>query len=79
MDLPDVDNTEEFRCISLCSGYAGLELGVKRAVPSLRTVCYVEVEAFACCNLIGRPDLSHSPRFRERLMGLPAQWTDLDF
>jgi len=54
MDLPDVDNTEEFRCISLCTGYAGLELGIKRAVPSLRTVCYVEIEAFACANLVAK-------------------------
>ncbi len=22
MDLPNVDNSEQFRCISLCSGYA---------------------------------------------------------
>jgi len=49
-----VDNTEEFRCISLCSGYAGIELGLRRVVPALRTVCYVEVEAFACANLVAK-------------------------
>jgi len=52
MDLPNVDSTEEFRCISLCTGYAGIELGLKRAIPTLRTVCYVEVEAFVCANLV---------------------------
>ena len=52
--MPDVDNTEEFRCISLCTGYAGLELGLRRVVPALRTVCYVEVEAFACANLVAK-------------------------
>ena len=54
MDLTDVDNTEELRCISLCTGYAGLEMGLKRVVPNLRTVCYVEVEAFACANLVAK-------------------------
>ena len=49
-----MDNPEEFRCISLCTGYAGIELGLKRVVPSLRTVCYVEVEAFACANLVSK-------------------------
>ena len=49
-----MDNTEEFRCISLCTGYAGLEMGLKRAIPTLRTVCYVEVEAFACANLVAK-------------------------
>ena len=49
-----MDNSEEFRCISLCSGYAGLELGLKRVIPALRTVCYVEVEAFACTNLVAK-------------------------
>ena len=52
--MSDVDNPEEFRCLSLCTGYAGLELGLKRAVPALRTICYVEVEAFACANLVSK-------------------------
>ena len=52
--MPNVDNPKEFRCISLCSGYAGLELGLKRVIPALRTVCYVEVEAFACANLVAK-------------------------
>jgi len=52
--MPDVDNPEEFRCISLCTGYGGLELGIRRVIPALRTVCYVEVEAFACANLVAK-------------------------
>jgi len=69
MDLPDVDNTEEFRCISLCTGYAGLELGIKRVIPNLRTVCYVEVEAFACCNLVAKIEAG-------KLDAAPV-WTDI--
>ena len=49
-----MDNTNEFRCISLCTGYAGIELGLRRSIPALRTVAYVEVEACACANLVAK-------------------------
>lgn len=64
-----MDNTEEFRCISLCTGYAGLELGIRRAVPALRTVCYVEVEAFAIANLVAKIEAG-------KLDAAPV-WTDI--
>jgi DNA (cytosine-5)-methyltransferase 1 len=38
--------------ISLCSGGGGLELGLELAVPSARTVCMVEREAFAVARLV---------------------------
>ncbi len=41
-------------CISLCSGYSGIELGLKRLIPDLRTVMYSEIEAYACLNLIDK-------------------------
>lgn len=40
--------------ISLCSGYGGIDLGLRRVVPNLRTVAYAEIEAFACENLLAR-------------------------
>lgn len=43
-----------FTAMSLCSGYEGLGIGLKRAIPNLRTVCYVENEAFACANLVAK-------------------------
>jgi len=38
----------------MCAGYDGIGLGIKRVVPNLRTVCYVEIEAFAICNLVAK-------------------------
>jgi DNA-cytosine methyltransferase len=49
-----VDNSEEFRSIELCAGYGGIHLGLKRVVPNLRTVAFVEIEAFACSNLVAK-------------------------
>lgn len=40
-----------FRVLSLCSGGGGLDLGLRMAVPNARTVCYVEIEAFAAACL----------------------------
>lgn len=37
-----------FNVLSLCSGGAGLDRGIRLAVPSARVVCWVEWEAFAC-------------------------------
>jgi DNA (cytosine-5)-methyltransferase 1 len=64
-----VDNTDEFRCISLCTGYAGIELGLERVIPNLRTVCYVEREGFACANLVAKIE-------QGKLAKAPI-WTDI--
>lgn len=42
--------------LSLCSGYGGIDLGLRRAIPNLRTVAYAEIEAFAVENLLARMD-----------------------
>ncbi|KKM00230.1 hypothetical protein LCGC14_1806540 [marine sediment metagenome] len=64
-----MDNTEEFRCISLCTGYAGIELGLRRVIPNLRTVAYVEREGFACANLVAKIEAG-------KLDAAPI-WTDI--
>jgi len=64
-----VGNSKEFRCISLCTGYAGLELGLKKVIPNLKTVCYVEVEAFAITNLVAKIEAG-------KLDAAPI-WTDI--
>jgi len=38
--------------LSLCSGGAGLDLGLELVIPNLRTVCWVEWEAFAINYLV---------------------------
>ena len=45
---------DELHHLSLCTGIAGIDLGLKRVLPNLRTVAYVEREAFACANLVSK-------------------------
>ena len=47
-------DTTETTHLSLCSGYGGIDLGLRRVIPNLRTVAYAEIEAFACENLLAR-------------------------
>ncbi len=64
-----VDSGEEQRLISFCTGYGGLELGLEQAGLSFRTVCYVEIEAFACGNLVKKIE-------KGRMDAAPV-WTDI--
>lgn len=51
--MPHVDNTQQPPAIlSLCSGMLGIERGLERALGPIRTVAYVEIEAFVCYNLV---------------------------
>ncbi|MFZ9065366.1 MAG: DNA cytosine methyltransferase, partial [bacterium] len=49
-----MDNSKELKHISLCAGYGGIDLGLSRALGSIRTVCFVEIEAFAIQNLVAK-------------------------
>ena len=41
--------------ISLCAGYGGIDLGLQRVLlPGCRTIASVEIEAFACANLVSK-------------------------
>ena len=62
-----MDNTQNI--ISFCTGYGGLEIGIKRAGVDVRTVCYNEIEAFAQANLVAKIE-------EGRLPSAPI-WTDL--
>jgi DNA (cytosine-5)-methyltransferase 1 len=76
-----MDTTKAITHIGLCAGYGGIELGLKRAIPNLRSVALCEIEAFAIANLVSKmeaglmdpapiwPDLKTFPwaAFRDRV------------
>jgi DNA (cytosine-5)-methyltransferase 1 len=62
-----VDNTQNI--ISFCTGYGGLELGIRRAGVDVRTIVNVEIEAFCCANLVAKTE--------EGRMDNAPIWTDL--
>ena len=45
-----MDNTQ--RVLSLCTGLAGIELGLRRAGTEIKPVCYIENEVYAQANLV---------------------------
>ena len=48
-----MDNTQKFiRHLSLCTGYGGIDLGLRRVLPTCRTIAYCEIEAYAIQNLV---------------------------
>ena len=62
-----MDNTQNI--ISFCTGYGGLEIGIKRAGVDVRTIVNVEIEAFCCANLVAKTE--------EGRMDNAPIWTDL--
>jgi len=67
--MKSVDNPKELTCLSLCTGYGGIELGLRRAIGDLRTIAYVEIECFACANLVAKMEAG--------LLDAAPIWTDL--
>jgi DNA (cytosine-5)-methyltransferase 1 len=65
----DVDTTKELTHISLCAGYGGIDLGLKRVIPNLRTVAFSEIEAYAVANLVAKMEAG--------LLDVAPIWTDL--
>ena len=65
--LCSVDSTQNI--ISFCTGYGGIELGIRRAGVDVRTVVNVEIEAFCCANL--------AAKIEEGLMDDAPIYTDL--
>ena len=65
--MHNVDNTQNI--ISFCTGYGGLEIGIKRAGVDVRTIVNVEIEAFCCANM--------AAKIEEGRMDNAPIWTDL--
>lgn len=47
-------NTKTITHLSLCSGYEGIGLGLRRVLPNLREIAYVEREGFPIANLVAK-------------------------
>jgi len=62
-----VDSTQNI--ISFCTGYGGIELGIRRAGVDVRTIVNVEIEAFCCANM--------AAKIEEGRMDNAPIWTDL--
>lgn len=48
------NTTETITHLSLCSGYEGIGLGLRRVLPNLREIAYVEREGFPVANLVAK-------------------------
>jgi len=64
-----MDSTKTITHVGLCAGYGGIELGLKRVIPNLRTVALCEIEAFAIANLVAKMEAG--------LMDPAPIWPDL--
>jgi DNA (cytosine-5)-methyltransferase 1 len=64
-----VDTTKTITHVSLCAGYGGIDLGLSRAIPNLRTIAFSEIEAFACANLVAKMEAG--------LLDAAPIWTNL--
>jgi DNA (cytosine-5)-methyltransferase 1 len=64
-----MDTPQTITHVSLCAGYGGIDLGLKRAIPNLRTVVFSEIEGFACANLVAKMEAG--------LLDAAPIWTNL--
>ena len=68
-----MDNTQNI--ISFCTGYGGIELGLRGAGVDVRVVCNVEIEAFVQANLVAKIEegrMDDAPIFSD-LKTFPAE------
>ena len=49
-----MDTPQTITHVSLCTGYAGIDLGLKRTLPGMRTIAYSEIEGYAIANLVAK-------------------------
>lgn len=64
-----MDTTKTITHISLCAGYGGIDIGLKRAIPNLRTICFSEIEAFPIANLVSKMEKGY--------LDTAPIWTDI--
>ena len=64
-----MDTAKTITHLGLCAGYGGIELGLKRVIPTLRSVALCEIESFAVANLVSKMEAG--------LLDAAPIWTDL--
>ena len=64
-----MDTPQTITHISICAGYGGIDLGLKRAIPDLRTIAFSEIEGYACANLVAKMEAG--------LLDAAPIWTNL--
>lgn len=64
-----MDTPQTITHVSLCAGYGGIDLGLKRAIPNLRTIAFSEIEGYACANLVSKMEAG--------LLDAAPIWTNL--
>ena len=64
-----MDSAKTITHISLCAGYGGIDIGLKRCLPTLRTILVSEIEAYAVANLVAKMEAGQ--------MDPAPIWTDL--
>ncbi|MEM4723624.1 MAG: DNA cytosine methyltransferase [Candidatus Hadarchaeum sp.] len=64
-----MSNVDSYPYLSVCSGIGGLDLGLKRALPGARAICYVEREISAALVL--------GARMQEKQLDEAPIWSDL--
>jgi DNA-cytosine methyltransferase len=60
-DINVVDTTKKFNHISLCTGYGGIDLGLSRVIPNLRTIAFCEIELYPIQNLVAKMEKGMLP------------------
>ena len=63
-----MDTTKAITHLSLCSGYEGIGLGLRRVLPNLREIAFVEREGFCVANLVAKMEageLDSAPVFTD--------------
>lgn len=65
----DMDTAQAPTLLEWCAGYGGIGLGLKRAIPNLRTIAFCEREGYACANLVAKMEAG--------LLDVAPIWTDV--
>lgn len=56
-----MDYSQTVTHLEFAAGYAGIGLGLRRIIPGLRCIAYVEIEAFAVANLVAKMEAGLLP------------------